>query len=333
MTDILQRLTRDIAAGLVPEEVRENLTSFYHSYCSALELDGKFTAKIAESLNAFHDAVLESLAHPYTFSHYHAAERAPFDYYEMGMNLFRPLIKFQESILLGTKNLETICEQLAKNENVIFLANHQSEPDPQAISLMLEEPFPTIAESISFIAGHRVTSDPLAIPMSRGRNLFCVFSKRHIENPPEKKQERLRHNQTTMRIMGEKLSEGGLCIYVAPSGGRDRAGPDGRLAPAPFDAKSIEMLRLTALKASTPTHFYPMSLVTYDLLPPPDTILTELGESRQTMRTPIHIAIGNEIDMDGITTTQDKQLAREHRAEAIWNLVNQGYQQLLKECL
>ena len=35
-----------------------------------------------------------------------------------------------------------------------------------------------------------------------------------------------------------------------------------------------------ARKAKTPTHFYPLTLATYELLPPPETIQMELGETR-----------------------------------------------------
>lgn len=331
MTDCLKRLEDDIAAGKISVSIGENLALFYASYRQTLESEGMFDEKTAQALGDFHTCVINELAAPHAFSPFHRAERAPFDFYALGMDLFRPLVKQDDSIMLGTERIPAIIEQLGRGENVIFLANHQAEADPQAISLMLEKQFPDLAESMAFVAGHRVTTDPLAIPISRGRHLFCVYSKRHIENPPDQKQSKQLHNQTTMRIMSEKLRDGGLCIYVAPSGGRDRLDANGRPFPALFDAQSIEMFRLMANKAETPTHFYPMSLFTYDLLPPPETIIVELGEQRHTKRSRIGVAVGNEIDMDSITTNTDKKRARQERAEAIWNLVNQGYQQLLKE--
>ena len=33
------------------------------------------------------------------------------------------------------------------------------------------------------VAGDRVTTDVVAVPFSKGRNLLCIFSKKHIENP------------------------------------------------------------------------------------------------------------------------------------------------------
>ena len=38
--------------------------------------------------------------------------------------------------------LKTIVDSLEKGENAIFLANHQTEADPQAISILLEDTFP-----------------------------------------------------------------------------------------------------------------------------------------------------------------------------------------------
>ncbi len=35
------------------------------------------------------------------------------------------------------------------------------------------------------VAGDRVTTDPVAVPFSKGRNLLCIYSKRHMNNPPE----------------------------------------------------------------------------------------------------------------------------------------------------
>lgn len=49
----------------------------------------------------------------------------------------------------------------------------QTEADPQVISLLMErEGYGDVAEKLINVAGHRVTTDPLAIPFSMGRNLF-----------------------------------------------------------------------------------------------------------------------------------------------------------------
>jgi glycerol-3-phosphate O-acyltransferase len=216
-----------------------------------------------------------------------------------------------------------VTRQRAAGENVVFFANHQTEGDPQAISLLLEKTHPDVGRDITFVAGERVTTDPLAVPFSMGRNLLCIYSKRYIEHPPEKRAERQRHNQKTMERMSALFGEGGLCIYVAPSGGRDRVNSDGILEIAPFDPQSVEMYCLMARRSGRATHFYPMALDTYAFLPPPDTIQVELGEPRRITRTGIHLAVGAEIDMDalGRDVPGDKHARRSVRAHAIWTIV------------
>ena len=36
-----------------------------------------------------------------------------------------------------------------------------------------------------FVAGDRVQTDAIAVPFSMGRDLLCIYSKRHMNNPPE----------------------------------------------------------------------------------------------------------------------------------------------------
>jgi glycerol-3-phosphate O-acyltransferase len=67
-----------------------------------------------------------------------------------------------------------------------------------------------------------VTTDALAIPFSMGRNLICIHSKKHIDADAGKKGEKQRQNLQSMSAMLELMKAGGLGIWVAPSGGRDR---------------------------------------------------------------------------------------------------------------
>jgi glycerol-3-phosphate O-acyltransferase len=134
-----------------------------------------------------------------------------------------------------------------------------------------------------------------------------------------------------MKKMAQLLDEGGHCIYVAPSGGRDRKDADGIVRVSPFDPQSIEMFRLIAEHAEKRTRFYPLALVTYDLLPPPNSIEKALGERRHAHSTPIHLTFGPEIDMahfPGDDET-DKNQKRQNRADAIWKTVNNAYQTLI----
>lgn len=300
-----------------------------HSFCETYRasLTEAEYAAVESVLARFLEAVEEEFRSPFTFEPYHV--HLP-KYYQMGLDLFRPLIMFEKSTVLGQDQLKRIEKQLADGENVILLSNHQAEPDPQVISLLLEKTHPHLAQEMIFVAGHRVVTDPLAKPLSMGRNLLCIFSKRHIETPPEKREEKLQHNHTTLLKMRQLLSEGGKCIYVAPSGGRDRPGADGILEIAPFDPQSVELFFLMGRQCGRPTHFYPLSISSYHLLPPPDSVHATLGEQRTTRRTPVHLAIGKEVDPEAHAGL-DKQTKREKRAKDIWQQVKDGYEQLMKE--
>jgi glycerol-3-phosphate O-acyltransferase len=316
--------------GKLPPKLSQILVKFHISYSLAVKQNGHDIAEYDPLLLQFLDLVVSLLAHPFRFEPYHEGLRSPIDYYQLGLDMLRPLVIFESSKVFGLEHVAQLSDRLSKGDNVILFANHQTEPDPQAISLLLENTFPKLAEEMIFVAGQRVISDPLAIPLSMGRNLLCIFSKKYIETPPEQKEEKRVHNQKTMKKMGQLLSEGGKCIYVAPSGGRDRPCPDGKLNVARFDPQSIEMFWLMAQQVEHPTHFYPLALATYNLLPPPNSVEKELGERRHTQCTPIHIGFGKEIDMINYPGSEikDKRQKRKIRSDYIWELVKNEYKLL-----
>ncbi|CAM9693785.1 unnamed protein product [Phaeothamnion confervicola] len=153
--------------------------------------------------------------------------------YAWGNSFFEPLVDMEHSKLGGRANLEKIAAELEAGDNVFLLSNHQTEADPQAreanwlasrllhnklrcfhsstfrlavISLLMErEGFGAIASRLINVAGHRVTTDPLAIPFSMGRNLFCIYSKKYMESPPELKSEKQRHNIRTLKKMADMM--------------------------------------------------------------------------------------------------------------------------------
>jgi glycerol-3-phosphate O-acyltransferase len=104
-----------------------------------------------------------------------------------GNEFLKPLVKFDESALFGVDKLNEIHKLTSEQgHNVVFLSNHQTEADPQVISLLLERNgHAELAQKMIFLAGHKVTSDPVCVPFSKGRNLICIHSKKHINNPPE----------------------------------------------------------------------------------------------------------------------------------------------------
>jgi glycerol-3-phosphate O-acyltransferase len=317
---------------IIPEKYKNILEQFYFTYKEALENDSIPINHHEKKFVEFLKHVREQFQSPYVFQPYHEAIRTPYDYYSFGVEFLRPLVDKTVSTLEGKENIRDILSHLQKGHNVILLANHQIEADPQAISLLLEDFAPELGEKMIFVAGERVVTDPLAIPFSMGRNLLCIYSKRYIDHPPEHKLKKQLHNKRTMQLMSELLSEGGKCIYVAPSGGRDRRNEQGIVEVAPFDPQSIEMFYLMAQKAEKPTLFYPLALLTYDMLPPPEMIQIELGEVRHAKRCGIHLSFGKQIDMEKFPGCElkDKHERRRMRAEYICNLVRTDYKKMQK---
>lgn len=329
--NILDSLNRYTKEGKIPSKIAVIVHKFFLSFEEAIRDKGEDIAAYDPLLNQFLDLIIKELGAPIVFESYHEALRTPYDYYQFGLELFRPLIIFSKSTIKRAHLVDQIVQQLANGDNAILLANHQTEPDPQAISLLLEKTHSRFAEEMIFVAGQRVITDPLAVPFSKGRNLLCIFSRKYIENPPEQKPQKLLHNQRTMKKTAQLLAEGGKCIYVAPSGGRDRPNQEGKVEVAPFDPDSIEMFWLMAQQAkhlsNRKTHFYPLALSTYDMLPPPHSTDSEIGERRHARSTPIHLAFGEEIDMENFPGSEghDKKSKRKTRADYIWNIVREDY--------
>ncbi len=311
----------------IPDKTREAVYSFYHAYEQALKGD---RALYDSSFHEYLELLKIHHQTPFIFQPYHERIRDPHDYYAFGNNFFRPLVNEASSRILGHQAIKEIQSHLANGHNVILFANHQIEADPQAISVLLDHPYPGLAENMIFVAGERVITDPVAVPFSMGRNLLCIYSKRYIDHPPEKKSEKQHHNKRTMELMSYLLKQGGKCIYIAPSGGRDRRNASGVIEVAPFDPQSIEMCYLMAKKSGKPTYFYPMTLATYDLLPPPQTIQIELGEARHAQRGPIYLSVGLCIDMEHFPgyDLPNKHERRKARADHIWGQVCSDYQKL-----
>lgn len=331
MSDFFSRLDEYAKKGWIPDKFQKILEDFYTNYKRELEDHGLEIEKQVPLFITYLDLIRKQIESPYLFEPYHEQICAPFDYYTFGIDFLRPLVDMNHSSIVGLEQLDQIKEQLKKGDNVIFFANHQIEADPQAISILLEKTHPEIGKQMIFVAGDRVVTDPVAVPFSLGRNLLCIYSKRYIDHPPEQKMQKQLHNKRTMELMSELLSMGGKIIYVAPSGGRDRLNGEGIVEVAKFDPQSIEMFYLMAKRADRPTHFYPLALATYDLLPPPETIQVELGETRRTKRGGIHLSCGAEIQMEKFSNTEykDKHDRREARADFIWRQVNEAYRQFI----
>ena len=328
--DRMRAYAKDLS---IPQKYQEILRHFFEGYDEALRTNGMSIEDYSGLFLDYLDLIRNQCIEPFVFQPYHERVRKPFDCYQFGIDILKPLIEMDKSTVLGAEHLQSINASLEKGHNAIFLANHQTEADPQAISILLEKISPEYAEKLIFVAGERVITDPLAVPFSMGRNLLCIYSKRYIDVPPELKTQKQMHNKRTMQLMSELLSEGGKAIYVAPSGGRDRPNQDGIFEVADFDAQSIEMFYLMAERAGHPTSFYPLTLKTHELLPPPEIVQVELGEIRKAKRGKIHLAFGPEIDMEHFPGSEiaDKRQRREARADYICGLVRKNYAQLAQQ--
>ncbi len=326
---IIEGLLSELAAsGLVPAKHLEELRHFYEEIQGALFSANRPLEPFYGQFCVFLSLLKKQLKTPFVFEAYHPKIRS---YHQFGLDFVRQLIDLDHSTVFGLDTVDRIAKQLEAGENVILFANHQTETDPIAIAIALEKTHPDLAQRIISVAGERVVTDPLAIPFSMGCDLLCIYSKRYIDHPIELKAKKQLHNKNTMVQMSQLLSEGSKIIYVAPSGGRDRRNASGVIEVAPFDPQSIEMFYLMARKSKRTTHFYPLTLATYELLPPPETIQFDLGEKRRAKFSPIHLSFSLEFDMETFpgSDTQERAEKRKNRARALWNIVNHEHQKML----
>ena len=66
---------------------------------------------------------------------------------------------------------------------------------------------PAAATGFSRSAGDRVVTDPLCKPFSMGRNLFCVHSRKRLDDIPELKSAKVQQNRRTLITMASKFQQ------------------------------------------------------------------------------------------------------------------------------
>ena len=74
-------------------------------------------------------------------------------------------------------------------------------------ALLLEATHPKLATDVFYVAGDRVVADSLCKPFSMGRNLFCVHSRKHLDDIPELKESKQRTNRKTLTEMSRALNQ------------------------------------------------------------------------------------------------------------------------------
>eukprot|EP01034_Spumella_vulgaris_P031640 gene31640-39084_t len=118
--------------------------------------------------------------------------------------------------------------------------------------------------------------------------------------------------------------KGGNVFWVAPSGGRDRPDPkSGDFQVAPFDSKTLDMFKIIALQSKKPMHFFPMSMYTHTLIPPPQSVSSSLGEERSGKRGAVSVEFLSETD--GLGGLKDSAFT-----SVVQHRVEESYQKLSK---
>jgi glycerol-3-phosphate O-acyltransferase len=330
MSDFLEKLDRCYQEKKINDKYYKILKDFYFSFENAVKNSSIKKEEYSKSFDILLDLILSQYISPYKFENYHKKITTPFNYYEFGKKFVSYLIDKQNSKIYGKENLHLINKYLQNNENVILLSNHQTEADPQIIDILLEDEFKNISNKIIYVAGSRVVADPFAIPFSIGCNLLSIYSKKYLDLNPEAKHQKQLHNRKTMQVMKDLLSKGSEIIYVAPSGGRDRKNKNKIIEISPFDPSSIEMFYFMAKKAITKTHFFALTLYTYDIMPPPENVQIEMGEKRVVNRKNAILSFSNEIDMENIIDTNNlnKKEIRKKRSDFIYNIVKKEFNKI-----
>ncbi|KAE8727057.1 Glycerol-3-phosphate acyltransferase [Hibiscus syriacus] len=281
--EVLSGIKKEVEVGRLPPNVAAGMEEFFWNYKNAVfQSRDPAAAKIVLSNMAVAlDLVLLDVEDPFVFQPYHKALREPFDYYMFGQNYIRPLIDFRNSYVGNLFLFYEIEEKLKQGHNVVLISNHQTEADPAVIALLLEKTNPHIAENLIYVAGDRVITDPLCKPFSMGRNLICVYSKKHMYDVPELADTKRKANIRSLKEMAMLLRTGSKLVWIAPSGGRDRPNPvTEEWYPAPFDSSSVDNMRRLIESSGTPGHMYPLALLCHDIMPPPSQVEKEIGEQR-----------------------------------------------------
>ncbi|RWR87303.1 Phospholipid/glycerol acyltransferase [Cinnamomum micranthum f. kanehirae] len=273
------------------------------------------------------DRMLLDVEDPFTFSPYHKAIREPFDYYMFGQNYFQPLIDFRRSYVGNIAYFHEMEKQLQQGDNVVLISNHQTEADPAIIALLLETTNPYLAEKMTCVAGDRVLTDPVCKPFSMGRNLLCVYSKKHMNDIPELIEMKRRANARSLKEMALLLRTGAQLKWIAPSGGRDRPDPlTGEWYPALFDSSSVDNIRRLSDHSGVPGHIYPLGLLCYDVMPPPPQVEKQIGERRLISYHGVGLSVAPEMSFSEIASDiENHEEAKAAFSKALYASVTEQY--------
>lgn len=327
--ELLSGIRKEAEAGRLPLNVAAGMEELYQNYKNAVIQSGIPNAKeiILSNMAVALDRICLDVEDPFVFPPYHQALREPFDYYNFGQNYIRPLVDFRNSYVGNVSLFHEVEQKLQQGHNIVLISNHQTEADPAIIALLLEKANPSIAENLIYVAGDRVVTDPLCKPFSMGRNLICVYSKKHMDDTPELIEMKKRANIRSLREMAMILRDGSRIVWIAPSGGRDRPDPlTGEWYPAPFDASSVDNIRRLVEHSGALGHIYPLALLCHDIMPPPPQVEKEIGEKRVITFHGTGLSIAPEISFSEIAVTcENPEEAKKAYAQLLYDSVTEQY--------
>ncbi|XP_057417180.1 glycerol-3-phosphate acyltransferase, chloroplastic [Lotus japonicus] len=327
--ELLSGIRKEVEAGSLPPSVAAGMEEVFDNYKNAVYKSGdpKADETILSNMSVFLDRVFLDVTDPFEFQSHHKAKREPFDYYMFGQNYIRPLVDFQNSYVGNISVFIEMEEKLKQGHNIILMSNHQTEADPAIIALLIESRLPYIAENMTYIAGDRVITDALCKPFSIGRNLICVYSKKHMLDDPELVEMKRKANTRSLKEMALLLRSGSQIIWIAPSGGRDRPDPvSGEWAPAPFDGSSVDNMRRLVEHSGPPGHIYPLAILCHDIMPPPLKVEKEIGEKRVITFNGAGLSVAPEMSFSQTTSAcENPENAKEVYTKALYESVADQY--------
>src|SRR5205823_4279905 len=111
------KLEQYVKEGSIPPKYADIIEQFYLCYQEAISS--------AEGPADYHHDVFvtlltlikEQCQNPFDFQPYHALIRKPFDYYQFGLDLVKPLVDLPHSTVSGMDHLKHIADSLEKGEN------------------------------------------------------------------------------------------------------------------------------------------------------------------------------------------------------------------------
>ncbi|XP_020216491.2 glycerol-3-phosphate acyltransferase, chloroplastic [Cajanus cajan] len=327
--ELLSGIRKEAEAGSLPPNVAAGMEEVYHNYKKAVIQSGdpKANETVLSNMIVLLDRIFLDVTDPFVFQPHHKAKREPFDYYVFGQNYIRPLVDFKNSYVGNMPVFIEMEERLKQGHNIILMSNHQTEADPAIIALLLETRLPYIAENLTYVAGDRVITDPLCKPFSIGRNLICVYSKKHMLDDPALVEMKRTANMRSLKEMAVLLRSGSQIIWIAPSGGRDRPDPrTGEWVPATFDTSSVDNMRRLVEHSGPPGHVYPLAILCHDIMPPPMKVEKEIGEKRIISYHGAGISVAPAISFSETTATcENPEKAKEVFSKALYDSVTRQY--------